>query len=161
MAICCRQLMRKVLFHLLVLSSACTNPVLYGWLNENFVKSLLMFSAHPAAIVFGHYVVVDPAIRAVPLIHRIVQLQLYYTQKLITESQIHSLRWMVAWNSKLLISYTHQHLICTHLMRRLIHHSKYYIVNSFICTFLRWSNYYFFSRNTDIIIHLECTCTQK
>lgn len=27
--------------HLLVLSSACTNPVLYGWLNENFRKEFL------------------------------------------------------------------------------------------------------------------------
>ena len=28
--------------HLLVLSSACTNPVLYGWLNENFRKEFML-----------------------------------------------------------------------------------------------------------------------
>ena len=30
-----------VICHILVLSSACTNPVLYGWLNENFRKEFL------------------------------------------------------------------------------------------------------------------------
>ena len=30
-----------VVCHILVLSSACTNPVLYGWLNENFRKEFL------------------------------------------------------------------------------------------------------------------------
>ena len=33
--------------HLLVLSSACTNPLLYGWLNENFRREFLKVLCSP------------------------------------------------------------------------------------------------------------------
>lgn len=48
-----------IICHMLVLSSACTNPLLYGWLNENFRNEFLKIlccncCAHLKLIIFRH-----------------------------------------------------------------------------------------------------------
>ncbi|XP_048746931.2 neuropeptide F receptor-like [Ostrea edulis] len=44
-----------VICHMLVLSSACTNPVLYGWLNENFKNEFLKILCKGCCIKMSHF----------------------------------------------------------------------------------------------------------
>lgn len=44
-----------VICHMLVLSSACTNPVLYGWLNENFKNEFMKIFCKGCCIKMVHF----------------------------------------------------------------------------------------------------------